>query len=781
MSDFIANIRAQLDDGGVEARLKQLCQKQTVNLKIGDINENRLQNFLKRRHEVSAQISSAALSSMRSQIENALKNINVTINPTIGGGGVGGKGGVSGVISKQVQAAIDGVKSPGINQLFSIDPQQQSSAFQREIDGLVKDITSKGNNVVDIKIGTKTSWDKDTDQYVERLDHAIVKYNNDIGDTIQKTFRLNQASGQWAEKTASYKRGIEEANKQTKSFADTQKKVASDFQNTTKQIYKGAIDPNATKKILDTNHLEDLKNRYKAINTEIGKLSGLSGDAFTDQQVKIKGMITDLKIFRDQYRNAESSATINKAKSLDTQKSEYSAKVKGLEADVKKAGVASKELTDYLTDMNDALAKPDLDMSGMDKVVQTYTKATAEVSRLKKEASEQQTQQKVDIKKDNLLSEINSAVNQKSGLANFSKEINGAVTSVTTLKNELNNVKTAGDLSVVTEKWKALSSAFKEAEISTQKVTDINNLVAKFEDKFNDSNNNYENRFGNTKNYAIIEDNLKRIKDLQTEIEAEQDKGDQADLGLVAGNLEKINSLLSESERKLSGLEKPLGALETQIESSKVDAYMQNNTKALSKYGAELRKVKEEITQATNRGELDQALGHFKKITGQIEAEGLKGLSFGDEFKRAFKKIGEFTGIYAITKQLFQRLPREMYQAVKDVDASITELRKVSNATDKELNATFDKATVSAEKYGVAISDIIRSTADWKRLGYGMEEAEKLADATTLLQTVGDNMTQESASKAIISTLSGFKLDTTEVGRVVDLYNEVAKFWLNLR
>lgn len=44
---------------------------------------------------------------------------------------------------------------------------------------------------------------------------------------------------------------------------------------------------------------------------------------------------------------------------------------------------------------------------------------------------------------------------------------------------------------------------------------------------------------------------------------------------------------------------------------------------------------------------------------------------------------------------------------------------------------------------------------------------------TTLYQKVGDNMTQESASENLISTLQGFKLKAKDAGSIVDRINEV--------
>lgn len=57
---------------------------------------------------------------------------------------------------------------------------------------------------------------------------------------------------------------------------------------------------------------------------------------------------------------------------------------------------------------------------------------------------------------------------------------------------------------------------------------------------------------------------------------------------------------------------------------------------------------------------------------------------------------------------------------------------------------------------------------------YNHEQAKQLSDMTTLIQRVGDNMTQESSAQGLISTLRGFKLDASYAQKIVDVANEIA-------
>ena len=207
---------------------------------------------------------------------------------------------------------------------------------------------------------------------------------------------------------------------------------------------------------------------------------------------------------------------------------------------------------------------------------------------------------------------------------------------------------------------------------------------------------------------------------------------------------------------------------------NKVAAYYEENSKAVKKYGAELKDLENRYRTMTTQEEKSRYDNEFSNLKSKISAEGLTGKSHFQELNRAMKQIGEFVGIYGIIQNVAMEIPSKIFTAVKDVNAAQIELTKVSNASQGQLNKYWDEASVSAKKYGSTISDVISNTADWSRLGYGLDDAKKLSDATTLLQRVGDNMTQESSSKGMISTLKGFNLDAEEAMSIIDKVNEVA-------
>lgn len=205
----------------------------------------------------------------------------------------------------------------------------------------------------------------------------------------------------------------------------------------------------------------------------------------------------------------------------------------------------------------------------------------------------------------------------------------------------------------------------------------------------------------------------------------------------------------------------------------RVLAYLNENSKAAKKYGAQLRQLANDYAKCGTEAEKAQLDRTFATIQSAISKENLGGKSIFSEMGRAFKNIAEFAGIYRMIMMIPQAI-KSMVNEVKAVDAELTTIRKITGASDKEISQMFEAATESAKAYGLAISDVIKAQADWIRLGYNMKEAKELADVTALFQQVGDNMTQESASTAIISAMKGFSLNVEDALHIVDAFNNVA-------
>lgn len=204
-----------------------------------------------------------------------------------------------------------------------------------------------------------------------------------------------------------------------------------------------------------------------------------------------------------------------------------------------------------------------------------------------------------------------------------------------------------------------------------------------------------------------------------------------------------------------------------------VQAWCNRNSKALKKYGAELDEIQKKMRTTFDANEQKALQQQAQQVYKKAGAEGQTGLSFVDQVKKAFNKIGQFTWIYAVTSQIKQ-IPKEMVAEVIKIDTAMTELRKVSTASANEIKNYFDQATESASKYGQEINQVIDSTASWTRLGYDLRDASILTDVTAELAKVGSGLNVDTATEGLQATLKGFSLAADEAKRVGDIINYIA-------
>ena len=274
---------------------------------------------------------------------------------------------------------------------------------------------------------------------------------------------------------------------------------------------------------------------------------------------------------------------------------------------------------------------------------------------------------------------------------------------------------------------------------------------------------------------------LNEYKKISEEVVALSNKKTKGELIDTSG-LEKSKVKLEECGERMKNVLEEVRVAESKTldpkiatsSANSVQKYMNDNTKALKKYKAEFESVRDMYKNATTVGEKNTADVEFKRLKSAVSAEGLNGRGLFGNLRQSFSQLSKFSGVWAMAQGAVVDLPRQIISAVTDINSAQIELRKVSDASGSQLSQYWDQAANSAKKYGATISDVISSTADWSRLGYGLDDAKELSDMTTLLSRVGDNMTQESSSKGLISTLRGFKLQASDAKKIVDVANQVA-------
>lgn len=171
--------------------------------------------------------------------------------------------------------------------------------------------------------------------------------------------------------------------------------------------------------------------------------------------------------------------------------------------------------------------------------------------------------------------------------------------------------------------------------------------------------------------------------------------------------------------------------------------------------------------------DLRKILSDFAGLDTSLTEAGKKGNTLVGVISSAYKKFG---GWMLVTRSLMQIVNgiRSMVTNVIELDAAMTELRKVTDETEASYTRFFNNAITRSKQLGATLTDTITATADFARLGYSIDEAADLADAALVYKNVGDGIEDIStASESVISTMKAFRIEASNAMLIVDKFNEV--------
>jgi TP901 family phage tail tape measure protein len=159
-----------------------------------------------------------------------------------------------------------------------------------------------------------------------------------------------------------------------------------------------------------------------------------------------------------------------------------------------------------------------------------------------------------------------------------------------------------------------------------------------------------------------------------------------------------------------------------------------------------------------SKGETEKLKTGWQEFTGALSGVG----------KSIMQYIGRSFTVWGIVSQL-----KNGFNAVREIDSALTELKKVTDETDATYNKFLQTMSSSARVVGSTVKDLTTMAAEWGRLGYSLEDSAKLAENTAILLNVSEFSDATSASEALISTMQAFQYTADESLHVVDVLNEV--------
>lgn len=296
-------------------------------------------------------------------------------------------------------------------------------------------------------------------------------------------------------------------------------------------------------------------------------------------------------------------------------------------------------------------------------------------------------------------------------------------------------------------------------------------------------NNAWINKYAgqNSESLTKAREQIEKINALQKELQTgKYGSGDKKGMTIVtddqiakAKELDRTCQELKNTMTQVANEEsKTLGYGVAERSANNVATYMENNTKALKKYGNALAELQAQYRSATTEMEKSKLDSKFATLKSQISAEGLTGNSIWTEFSRGFKQIGQFAMTYGMIQSTVMQIPRKMVSAVKDVDSAMTDLYKVTDETDQRYQQFLGNAGNTSRDLGRNMSSYITQTANWSKLGYTLDESEQLAKKSSIYSNVGE-VSDDTAVSDMVTAMKAFNIEAKDSEKIINSYNKL--------
>lgn len=313
----------------------------------------------------------------------------------------------------------------------------------------------------------------------------------------------------------------------------------------------------------------------------------------------------------------------------------------------------------------------------------------------------------------------------------------------------------------------------KQVDSGFSKLSTYQGKVDKYQatiNRFNDggwTSNTY------SENVKAVENAVKEYETLLNEL-----KGKDASL-VTSDEINKLDSYEKKIKdtiatvTNMSASEKGYNFVSGQKELDKIHKLLNENSKMSSEAKAKIKAYYAEIESGNPSMSLDKIHGEILKIyNAEVEA-GRAGRTLWDTLKNSgFHQIAaQMAGMFGVYDVI--NVVRQGVNTVRELDTAMTEVRKVSNATEGQYDSFRDTISSTAKEIATTNKELLNSSADFLRLGYSLDQASDLAKNATLFVNVGDGVDITEATEDMITAMKAFDIQAEDSIKIVDDYNQI--------
>lgn len=395
----------------------------------------------------------------------------------------------------------------------------------------------------------------------------------------------------------------------------------------------------------------------------------------------------------------------------------------------------------------------------------------------------------------------NSPIKVSATISTFKIESGALKDLKTRIQEKLKDIKITFKYNldfIISEESK--TTAQRQVDALKQDLKDAKKTAESLENKITSSRNNINSKFatGKKNGYTFSDEDKSlgnQLTDLSNRLNNLAKPAANADTTAIQAYIDEVNDIAkayknvqtvaTETFTKIDTLVKKNANEKASINLSKQwnDAYA-----SAQKYIEANKRIRESTTLSKMA---DTILGDFNdlEVTSEnltklkanvaefrlnVKQANLEGKTFGQTLKGMFAKFGSW-GIVTRIMMLGYSTAKKMFQATKEVDTAMVNLRKVSDETEESYTRFLKEAGKEAKALGTTITELTEATATFSRLGYNLADSTELGKVATMYSKVAENLSAEDASNSIVSTMKAFRMSADEAEKIVDEFNYVGR------
>lgn len=356
--------------------------------------------------------------------------------------------------------------------------------------------------------------------------------------------------------------------------------------------------------------------------------------------------------------------------------------------------------------------------------------------------------------------------------------------SASDLLDTINEImgKTNGGITVLSNEQ--LNKAQNKLDNIDQTISDIKQKtnISEFKnlEKLQSSAINKLNPYTNDTKYTI--DFINKVNNLQKQI-ANFNLSNQSDVDRLKAIDAEIKNITKESNLLKNKLVKQKSNLAEIVSQMKV--FKSQNTNMSRSQKAELDQIINYAETMQRSGEevaseVENIKVRFAGLKAEVNETGKAGKNFFDKIGNRLSDMNSKFVAQFLSWQDWIRYIQQGISTIRDLDEAMTEVRKVSSATDAQYESFQKTISSTAKEIASTNKELLNSSADFLRLGYSLDEASDLAKNATLFVNVGDGVDVNTATEDMITAMKAFDIQAKDSIKIVDDYNQIGnKFALS--